>query len=91
MRVPSFDLVAQSAGMDTRVRLEHPGGFTLSMIKGTKQLCLLCTACRIPTGVVSAWIQCRHWDKPLTKLTFCKQEPLSYNVDLQSGLCTLQP
>lgn len=76
--------------VNTGVRLKHHGEFVLSMMKGTEHLCL-CSGCKIPTAVVSTWIQYRHCDEPLTRLISCEQEPLSYNVDLRSELCTLQP
>lgn len=73
--------------VETGVWFEHRGGFALGMIKGTERLCLLCCAFRIPTAVVSAWIQCRHCDESLTRLTSSEQEPLNYNMDLWLGLC----
>lgn len=41
--------------------------------------------------MISAWIRCGHCNEPLTRLTLSDQEPLTYSVDLQSGLCTGQP
>lgn len=66
------------------------GGFSLGMIEKMERLCLLCPGCRRATGVVSAWIQCMHCDKLLTRLMESRKELLNFSVDLWSGLCTEQ-
>lgn len=71
--------------MYTGVRLEHRVGFASNEIEGMKRLCLLCSACRIPTAVVGTWIRCGHCDKALLFLI-----SRNYSIDLRSGLCTLQ-
>lgn len=81
----------EQALVDTGVRLERRGGFTLGGIEGAERLCLLCPEYRITTAVVSAWAWCGHCDDPLTWLASSQQEPQFYNMDLHSGLCRLQP
>lgn len=61
---------------------------TLEMIDGTKRLCRLCP--EYQTEVVAVWARCGHCNKPLTRLGPIQQEP-QYIMDLQSGLCHLQP
>lgn len=61
--------------VDTGVRLKHHRGFTLGMIEGIEQLCLLCPEWQISTAVVSAWIRCGHSGEPVTRLASGQQDP----------------
>lgn len=63
----------------------------MGVIDGAEWLCLLCPERRIPTIGVTAWAWCGHCGEPLTRLEPVQQEPRYYNVNLLSGLCTLQP